>query len=252
MGLMQGSDDRRTREESSELWFQPVMDEPGPEAADGRSPTALRLLIAGLAIGGTVLFVGLIWMLYARGETASAPVLVRAPEGPVKIKPVDRGGMEVPYRDKLVFNRLTGDRAIGEARLRPSAESAILAPEVPRLDPAGAVVADVVGAQGASQARAARGRQRSEETVLGSSEWAIQVAAFRQRRYAVAWLMEATRKHDAVFDGLDSDIVDGMKNMLRYYRVRFGPFLDRSAARAKCAEVRAIGLNCITIAPEAE
>lgn len=251
---MTGREKQRKTAETGELWFRPVPDAPRPQAVrGGRAVPAVRALIALLAVGGLALFGGLIWVLYARGEAAGVPVLVRAPDGPVKVRPADRGGMEVPYRDKLVFNRITGESAHEPVRLRPSADAPVLRPEVPRLEPASPPPLEVIGNREitvAAVGQTGASREGMAAGELGSTRWAIQVAAFRQRRYAVAWMVETTRKHDDVFGSLDSAVVDGMTNMMRYYRVRFGPFPDQAAAEAKCAEVRGVGLNCITVAPE--
>ncbi len=51
--------------------------------------------------------------------------LVKADLGPVKVRPISPGGMEVPDRDKLVYDRMQGN---GE---RPRVERLLPAPETP-------------------------------------------------------------------------------------------------------------------------
>ncbi len=51
--------------------------------------------------------------------------LVRADRGPVKVRPISPGGMEVPDRDKLVYDRMQGN---GE---RPLVERLLPPPETP-------------------------------------------------------------------------------------------------------------------------
>ncbi len=51
--------------------------------------------------------------------------LIRAGKGPVKVRPISPGGMEVPDRDKLVYDRMQGN---GE---RPQVERLLPAPETP-------------------------------------------------------------------------------------------------------------------------
>ena len=51
--------------------------------------------------------------------------LIRADRGPVKVRPISPGGMEVPDRDKLVYDRMQGN---GE---RPQVERLLPAPETP-------------------------------------------------------------------------------------------------------------------------
>jgi cell division protein FtsN len=84
---------------------------------------------------------------------------------------------------------------------------------------------------------------------LPTDLWAIQIAAFRMKNDAVAWMVKTKYDHAKVFDGLASEIVEAKRDMATYYRVRFGTFPDRSAALAKCDEAKSVGLNCIVVTP---
>ena len=107
------------------VWLEAVADERAP----GGSPR--RWLVAA-GIGVVVLFAGLLWFVYDRtgGRDDQPPVLVQAPEGPVKTEPEDRGGIDVPDQDKLVFERMAGDEA-------PADESLAAVPEEPVVPPPG-------------------------------------------------------------------------------------------------------------------
>src|SRR5439155_25118659 len=66
--------------------------------------TVLALLVMGLFGGG-------LWFAYVQGtrhpsgDTGSGNIpLIRADERPTKIKPERPGGMEIPDRDKLIYN----------------------------------------------------------------------------------------------------------------------------------------------------
>ncbi|MAH83363.1 MAG: hypothetical protein CBB68_03250 [Rhodospirillaceae bacterium TMED8] len=105
----------------------------------GRKPrTWLKLTFAitafmGIGVSG--------WMLYGHNLMkiiaweADAPPLVRAPEGVVKKKPKNPGGLQVPNRDKLVYNRLTDESeettvAIERLLPRPEAPLSVLSKDV--------------------------------------------------------------------------------------------------------------------------
>ena len=64
--------------------------------------------------------------------TGTAPMIL-APKFPLKQKPVSPGGMDVPDRDKLVYERMAGDQAAGGAgqveRLLPPPEAPIQPPQ---------------------------------------------------------------------------------------------------------------------------
>jgi cell division septation protein DedD len=91
-----------------------------------RSGRMLPLAIALVALGG---FGAIVWYAYSWGvgqvPNQELPV-VRAPEGPIKDRPENPGGMEVPYQDKLVLNGdIDGSGETAVERLLPP-------PEVPQ------------------------------------------------------------------------------------------------------------------------
>ncbi len=90
--------------------------------------TALAFIILA-ALGG------LGWLVYERvaeGDGEQAP-LIRADDGPMKIRPKDPGGMAVPDQDKLIYQTLNGGVAEETAeRLLPPPEEPLPPPEPPK------------------------------------------------------------------------------------------------------------------------
>ncbi|GAA4112536.1 SPOR domain-containing protein [Aminobacter aganoensis] len=97
--------------------YDPDFDEamealPGSSAA--ARPARRGLMIA--AIVGAVAVVGGIgaWGLsFGGGDDAGAPVIVKADETPIKVKPENPGGMTVPNQDNKVYDRVAGGAANG-------------------------------------------------------------------------------------------------------------------------------------------
>ncbi len=94
----------------------------------------LLLVLALIAVAGGAWG----WTVYGKrlGAMFSAPVaggggvpVVRADPAPTKVRPSDPGGMDVPDRDKLVYERLQGES--GEKRV----ERLLPAPETPMVPP---------------------------------------------------------------------------------------------------------------------
>ncbi|NQU55910.1 MAG: SPOR domain-containing protein [Rhodospirillales bacterium] len=85
----------------------------------------LTVLIGAVAGAG--------WYYYGEqmmaGEGDELPV-IRAAEGPVKIRPKTPGGMAIPDRDKLVYDRMNGDAP------EPRIERLLPLPEMPKTPPA--------------------------------------------------------------------------------------------------------------------
>jgi len=110
--------------------------EPAPPKRGGR----WALLFSLLVLGGSA---GIAWMLYgdqmlAKLDFGGGEVpIIRAEQGPVKVRPEKPGGMNVPNRDKLVYGRMQGE--IGAARverLLPPPEQPLPASALPRARPA--------------------------------------------------------------------------------------------------------------------
>ncbi|MBE7637688.1 hypothetical protein GUA87_12605 [Sneathiella sp. P13V-1] len=83
------------------------------------------LIVAGFGIG--------IWYAYDQGVKKGvqlAPPIIKADTSPVKEKPEDPGGMEIPHQDKKVFNVLNAEKE------EEKVEKLMKAPETPVKDPA--------------------------------------------------------------------------------------------------------------------
>jgi hypothetical protein len=94
--------------------------------------TALALLVMGL-FGGGLWFAYVQGARHADGDAASIGVpLIRADERPTKVKPERPGGMEIPDRDKLIYNPI-----------RPTVEHLLPPPEKPMPRPAPRLLPEV-------------------------------------------------------------------------------------------------------------
>src|SRR5437763_6288268 len=111
--------------EHEENFLGVVSDERAVELSEQRRllPTAL-ITVTAMAV-----FAGGLWFAYVQG-TRHAPMpqaagdgnvpLIRADQRPIKVKPDQPGGMEVPDRDKLVFGEKTSGPTV--ERLLPPPE----------------------------------------------------------------------------------------------------------------------------------
>jgi hypothetical protein len=100
--------------------------------AGHRLRSYLTIGVAVVAVG-TIVAAGLHFVGGKRGAGMGVPV-IKADDKPIKIRPDDRGGMQVPNQDKLVYERMEqGAEADAKVeRLMPAAE----APKAPPRQPA--------------------------------------------------------------------------------------------------------------------
>ncbi len=131
---------------------EPKAPDPAFTPDTGRAPKWRNRWLAGTvalaALGG---FAGIVWYAYNLGIRAgseSVAPLIKAEEGPAKIRPEEPGGMEVPYQDKLVYDRLAPDQAEPSVeRLLPPPEAPLPPPQTAELPPPVAAPLDSAGVQ---------------------------------------------------------------------------------------------------------
>jgi len=110
-----------------------------PGAAPGErnieAPRRRRSIWPSIAVvAAAAAFGGVIWYAYKSGHDATVsgpPPLIKADTGPVKVKPDQPGGQEVPFQDSTVYDRL------GQNGQKPQVEKLLPPPEppVPRPQP---------------------------------------------------------------------------------------------------------------------
>ncbi len=113
-------------ESSGKMKFEPVKD---PQAASNKNNWGLVMvcLVVLAIIGGGG------WYIYDKqyqGFEQNSIKIIRADVSPIKIKPAEPGGMNVPDRDKLVYNSLNGQGAGSTVeRLLPPPEEPLEKPQ---------------------------------------------------------------------------------------------------------------------------
>ena len=191
-------------------------------------------------------------------KTPADVIIVKAVDGPIKVKPLDPGGASVAHQDLLVIDMLkNGTANSGEVEtLRPNLST----PEPPPIDggkPADAtaegksvtVATDHVTADVAEQLeKPAEKQEKANKTpfVKQTDEpaFVIQLAAFRSAEKAeeIASLLSA--KHGSRLDGikLQTMRLDTGANGI-FFRV-VSPPLPRAEAETACTNLRRAGQDC--------
>jgi hypothetical protein len=103
-------------------WLEPANE----DVAETSFLENYRMTIIAASIFVIVAFALIIWQVYSGGDSQGGGEvpLVKAEDGPLKVKPEQPGGMEIPDRDKLVYNSMAGNEADSEqAHLRPGPEA---------------------------------------------------------------------------------------------------------------------------------
>ncbi len=254
------------------------------EEIDGEEHSRLPLLIV-IALLVLAAFAGVIWLAYNQGVArgrSGAPIVIVAPDGPVRTAPPDADAATTPFTGLKVYGRPeTPDAAAQGTALAPAQEAQIAPPppvaalvpppspaEAPpvRLNPETPPVLAAVPAPPPAPARqvaqaapppspgavapaAAPAAPGAASSALAGKA-VLQIGAYESADIANgAWNSFRTR-YAEVAGPLAEDVQKadlGAKGI--WYRLRVGPFADKAAAAAACEKLKAAGGTCFVAAP---
>jgi len=220
-------------------------------------------------------------------STEGVPLII-SPKFELKEKPADPGGMKVPDRDKMVYDRMTGEglpAGQGVERLLPPPETPIeppatvtpdgavevppppapkdmssveaeakaeRAPAAPPSAPASlAPPAPVAAPQPAPEPAPEPAPQPSlKATAPAGQGYLVQLSAVRTEQAAKLEWARLVEKNPDVLRGLDPVIQRAdLGTKGIFYRVRGGWFTSRAEAKAICDELARRNVGCIIAKP---
>jgi cell division septation protein DedD len=234
-----------------------------------------RVLAAVLALLIMGLFSGGLWFAYVQGkhhtggDAASGDVpLIRADERPTKVKPEQPGGMEIPDRDKLIYNptRKVVEHLLAPAekpmpRPVPSPSPTPSQTEAARsstgtMPPASGTPPDppAVSQMAQLQQQAAAPPTKAAQVPPIPSKLAaakaggtrLQLGSLRSEDAARQEWERIKRKNSDLLGSLSATPVRadlGDKGI--YYRIEAGPIADPAAAERICGELKQRSIGCI-------
>lgn len=240
----------------------------------------VRRVMAAIAILVVLLFAGSLAWLYTGGSAPDGPIpVIRAPEGAVKVAPADVGGMEVPNRDKKVFQAMTGQSvpiepkladgpedpfdmdALEQGRGKPMAAQATREPlplPEPRPDALAPATApdtapNTAPERASDRAAVAEPPERAPANPLGDpfaeDAWTVQLAAFTRSDQALTYWDGLMADHPDLLQGLRHYVMTTKRRGTDFFRLRAGPLPDKASAARLCAAMEQVGRGCLAVAP---
>jgi cell division septation protein DedD len=227
-------------------------------------------IVGLLAIGAVVAWLG--GDDDARDAGPAPAPLIKADPEPVKLRPEEPGGMEVPNRDKLVYRRLEG---LAEPptveKLLPEPEEPLPPPTakpkpIPEPESPPVVAAETASSSGMAATTAEPPAAPDERKMPAAapppadhppspvkaaepaSVYQVQLVAVRKREQAEGMWDKLKSKYPGVFAKLEPEIARadlGNKGVL--YRLRAGPLDSEAAARSLCADLKRRKVDCLVV-----
>ncbi|WP_417461935.1 SPOR domain-containing protein [Kordiimonas sp.] len=252
-----------TAEKDIPPWLQPVPEEEEPV---GFLAGKRMWVAAAVAVTVVALFVAVIFSLYD-GSSDEAPRHITADTNPIREKPTDPGGMDVPYQDKQVFERANGTQdSSSEVTLAPQPEEPLEAlPEEEELadaeDPIGDIAAQVT--ENAPTAKAEtpapkpqpKAEKKPEATkptpakATASTGFKVQLGAYGSEESAEKAWRAVRGKFSNFLSGLSPSYEAVKTGDRTLYRLRVGLLETRAAADEVCLGLRAQQQACIVVNP---
>lgn len=227
----------------------------------------LKKAILVVAIAG---FIAVIWYAAANRDNLSSeelnPSLVQAPSAPMKERPDAPGGMEVPHRDKKVFNLLEEDPESAAAAAEKAEQQARRVEQQ-----AEEKVADIEQQVQAAEAQIAaeEAQQEVAETptpaqasepdpapapeaapvpsVEPTTGWGVQLGSFRSRGDAKKAIDIFNKKFETMLDGLTPVIREAQLSQGTFHRVTFVGLESGEAARNLCSAFKQRNQGCLHV-----
>lgn len=217
-------------EDEKSSWLEPLPE----EYTTGEDMTGRRMLVAAFTVIVLAIFGGLIWYSYLKGNDDGPVPVVHADKSVVKEKPDNPGGLQVPDRDKRVFERVTSSPSQESEQLGRSAELPLERPEeaVPesRDIPAPPV------------------QEPEAAASLPTGKYLVQLGAFGHKETAEKLWNRLQQENMSQLGDLNPDIMmidRGKKGVL--YRLRGGRVADKAAATNICKALKAKKQACIVV-----
>ena len=155
----------------------------------------IAVIVAAIAVAGGI---GAFAISFGGGDDTTAPALVKADDGPIKVKPKDPGGKTVPNEDKKVYERVaapaeaetpTQEKLISTAEEPVDVAAKAAEPRVILPDPSGAEQPDPVESAAAPEPTASETVpvEKNDDRILPENETAAtngaeELVAIKPRR----------------------------------------------------------------------
>ena len=205
-----------------------------------------------------VLFIFIVILFFSFFKNSSQEVIIKADNSPVRIHPVDPGGMVIPHKDSTVYNTIKEDKKKDNSlttKTLPKPEEPLISEQEGKkeqvVDPLAYIIdgfpektydKKVVTQEAPLKLQENLYKQKDKLKVVKESQtrnhYRVQLGSFKKREEAVALSEKLPKIYPSLFAHLTFDIEQALiENRGIFYRVKAGPFKNESAARQFCQKI---------------
>lgn len=223
-----------------------------PDDAGGLPWKPVAAIVAGLVIGGAV------WFMISGESDDRPPRTIAAPKDPVKERPEDPGGMDIPHQDTLVYNEVAGDAEPQTETLGPKAEEPLEMPVdasvdagEPAEEPAEEPVAPLP-AYGADEPPA--DEKIADAPKTRGSDWEgsylVQLGAYSTVELAKSSWQGVYNANKDILSNPDANVLPKQSaSGKEVFALRAGPYSNRGDARSVCKLLKTREVDCFVVSP---
>ena len=246
------------------------------------SSVRLHAIGIGLLIGVLIALLASVLLFGSQEDEFEEPIVVEESKRPVKVRPTNPGGMEIPDQDKTIYNRMRSEKldttverlvVVDEVPVRPQVptkEGEILGtPQMPSKDMELEVLAVQQKALSVSTPKAepvktsqteekkqtavskekpaqkASVKQASKAEKMSANEWHVQLISLPSKNSAEKAWPKILKAHSALLSGLPYDIAEvQIKGKGTFYRLRVGSFKNKKDAQGLCTKLKNRKQDC--------
>ena len=244
----------------------------GSEDDEDSEGSRLPLLIV-IALFVLASFGGVVWLAYERGVVSgrTEPRTIAAQPGPAKVAVNDSAARE-PYKGLKIYEQPSSSESYDGTTVEDSGQSASApasptpAKRAPAAPTPAAKGADTASAKAAPHDQMAKIIEQSKtapvseapptvttptETskpaapALATGQYVLQIGSYPTRAEAEASWESFKSKHAGLVQDLSEDVKSAdLGGKGTWYRLRLGPFAEKTAANATCEKIKAAGGSC--------
>jgi cell division protein FtsN len=217
-------------------------------------------------------FAAVVWYAYQQGNKGGigeGTPLIKAEEGPIKIRPDQPGGMEIPHQDKMVYDELEGKEQ------KPAVEKLLPPPEQPKLpeikDQSAAAAteapktvealpmldakdvrelpkAEMKPAVKPAEVKEEKKKVEAKKPVETKGAYSLQLASLKDKAAAEKEKDRLVSKNKDLLGSLNTSVVEvDLAGKGIYYRIYAGNFATKEEAQEKCNALKAGNITCIAV-----